>query len=107
MDTKTATQDASARERLTESLKDMVDDADQLLAKTERSGSEQFKAARERFESQLSRAKDELRRLEASAVANAKRAAHATDEAVHEHPYAAMGLAAGVGLLVGMLISRR
>ena len=52
-------------------------------------------------------AKDELRRLEISAIDNAKRAARATDHAVHEHPYAAMGLAAGVGLLLGMLISRR
>ncbi len=107
MDATTTANDASARERLTESLKDMVDDADRLLAKTERTGSEQFKAAREKFESQLTRAKDELRRLEASAIESAKRAAQATDHAVHEHPYTAMGLAAGVGLLIGMLISRR
>lgn len=107
MDATTTASDASVRERLTASLKDMVDDADQLLAKTERAGSEQFRAAREKFESQLSRAKDELRRLEISAIDSAKRAAHATDEAVHEHPYTAMGLAAGVGLLIGMLISRR
>lgn len=107
MDATTTASDASARERLTESLKDMVDDADQLLAKTERTGSEQFRAAREKFELQLGRAKDELRHLEAAAIDNAKRAARATDHAVHEHPYAAMGLAAGAGLLIGMLISRR
>ena len=35
-----------ARERLTQSLKHMVDEADHLLAKAERSGSEQFMAAR-------------------------------------------------------------
>ncbi len=108
MDSTTMTStDISARERLAESLKSMVDGADQLLAKAERSGSEQFVAARAKFESQLHRAKDELLRLEESAIDNAKRAARATDEAVHEHPYAAMGLAAGVGLLLGMLITRR
>ena len=96
-----------ARERLAQSLKHMVDEADHLLAKAERSGSEQFMAAREKFETQLQHAKDELRRLEISAIDNAKRAARATDHAVHEHPYAAMGLAAGVGLLIGMLITRR
>jgi ElaB/YqjD/DUF883 family membrane-anchored ribosome-binding protein len=105
--TTTASSDASARERLAESLKRTVDEAEQLLSKAERSGSDQFNAARDKFESQLRRAKDELRRLEASALENARRAARVTDETVHEHPYAAMGLAAGVGLLVGMLISRR
>ncbi|MFZ2650453.1 MAG: DUF883 domain-containing protein [Burkholderiaceae bacterium] len=103
----TTTSDVSARERLAESLKNMVDDADQLLAKAEHSGSEKFNAAREKFEAQLRRAKDELHRLEVSAIDNAKRAARATDQAVHEHPYAAMGIAAGAGLLIGMLITRR
>ncbi len=107
MDTTTTAGDTQARERLAQSLKHMVDEADHLLAKAERSGSEQFNAAREKFETQLHHAKDELRRLEISAIDNAKRAARATDHAVHEHPYAAMGIAAGAGLLIGMLISRR
>jgi ElaB/YqjD/DUF883 family membrane-anchored ribosome-binding protein len=105
--TTTPTSDLHARERLAQSLKHMVDEADHLLAKAERTGSEQFMAAREKFETQLMHAKDELRRLELSAIDNAKRAAHATDHAVHEHPYAAMGIAAGAGLLIGMLITRR
>lgn len=107
MDTTTSATDTNARERLAQNLKHMVDEADQLLAKAERTGSDQFNAAREKFEAQLLHAKDELRRLELSAIDNAKRAARATDHAVHEHPYAAMGMAAGVGLLIGMLISRR
>ena len=105
--TTTTPSEMQTRERLAQSLKHMVDEADHLLAKAERSGSEQFNAAREKFETQLLHAKDELRRLEISAIDNAKRAARDTDHAVHEHPYAAMGLAAGVWLLLGMLISRR
>lgn len=107
MDTTTTATDTNARERLAQSLKHMVDEADHLLAKAERTGSDQFNAARDKFETQLLHAKEELRRLEQSAIDNAKRAARATDHAVHEHPYAAMGMAAGVGLLIGMLISRR
>ena len=103
----TSSTDTHARERLAQSLKHMVDEADHLLAKAERTGSEQFIAAREKFEAQLHQAKEELRRLELSAIDNAKRAARATDQAVHEHPYAAIGLAAGAGLLIGMLITRR
>jgi ElaB/YqjD/DUF883 family membrane-anchored ribosome-binding protein len=102
-----STTDTNVRERLTQSLKHMVDEADQLLAKAERTGSEQFNAARAKFETQLEHAKEELRRLELGAVESAKRAARVTDHAVHEHPYAAMGIAAGAGLLIGMLITRR
>jgi ElaB/YqjD/DUF883 family membrane-anchored ribosome-binding protein len=33
--------------------------------------------------------------------------ARATDDYVHEHPWRAVGAAAGVGLIIGLLISRR
>lgn len=111
MDTTTpaaaANSETSARERLAQSLKHMVDETDQLLENTQRTSGEQFSAAREKFETQLRKAKDEFQRLEKKTVEGAKRAAHATDHAVHEHPYASMGVAAGIGLLIGMLISRR
>jgi ElaB/YqjD/DUF883 family membrane-anchored ribosome-binding protein len=99
--------DTTARDRLAHSLQQMVDEAEHLLKNAQRTGSEQFTAARDKFETQLRHAKDELRRLEESAIDNAKRAARATDQAVHDHPYTAMGIAAGVGLLIGMLIARR
>ena len=103
----TATLEQSARDRLAASLKHMVDEADQLLKTAQRTGSDQFNAARDKFEAQLRHARAELDELQDKAAYNAKRAARATDEAVHEHPYAAMGIAAGVGLLLGMLIARR
>lgn len=95
------------RDRLASSLKAMVEEAEHLLKSAQRDGSEQFSAARERFESQLRLARDELEAMQDHAVRQARRAARAADHAVHDHPYAAMGLAAGVGLLLGMLISRR
>lgn len=36
-----------------------------------------------------------------------KDAAHKTDEAVRTHPYESMGIAFGVGVLIGVLIGRR
>jgi len=44
-----------------------------------------------------------LQRAQAKAVESAKVA----DQAIHEHPYPAIGLAFGIGLLVGILVSRR
>ncbi len=102
-----ATADQSARDRLAHSLQQMVDEAEHLLKNAQRTGSEQFNAARDKFESRLRSAKAELSDLEQTALDNARRAARATDHAVHEHPYTAMGIAAGVGLLVGMLVARR
>lgn len=95
------------RDRLAHSLQQVVDEAEHLLKNAQRTGSEQFNAARDRFESQLRNAKAELNQLEKTALDNARRAAHATDHAVHQHPYTAMGVAAGVGLLIGMLVARR
>jgi ElaB/YqjD/DUF883 family membrane-anchored ribosome-binding protein len=55
----------------------------------------------------MNQAKDELVHLQMAAVAKAKAAGHATDEFVHANPWKAVGVGAGVGLLIGMLISRR
>jgi ElaB/YqjD/DUF883 family membrane-anchored ribosome-binding protein len=103
----TAGADTSVRDQLAQSLRQIVGEAEQLLKSAQRTGNEQFNAARDKFESQLRDAKADLERLEETLAWQAKRAARATDEAVHEHPYAAMGLAAGVGLLIGMLVARR
>jgi ElaB/YqjD/DUF883 family membrane-anchored ribosome-binding protein len=101
------TADPSTRDRLAHSLQQVVEEAEHLLKNAQRTGSEQFNAARDRFESQLRSAKAELNHLEMAAMDNARRAVHATDHAVHQHPYTAMGVAASVGLLIGMLVARR
>jgi ElaB/YqjD/DUF883 family membrane-anchored ribosome-binding protein len=44
---------------------------------------------------------------EAAIVAKSRAAARATDTYVHESPWTAVGVAAGVGLLVGLIIGRR
>jgi ElaB/YqjD/DUF883 family membrane-anchored ribosome-binding protein len=58
---------------------------------------------RAKLEAATERAKEVYKRLEEKTVTAAK----ATDTAVHNHPYQAIGIAFGVGLLVGVLIMRR
>ena len=41
------------------------------------------------------------------AAEKARAAARATDDYVHVHPWTAIGIAAGVGLMLGVLIGRR
>ena len=57
---------------------------------------------RAKLESAIERAKDACGRLEEKTVA----AARTADKAVRTHPYPAMGIAFGVGLLVGALATR-
>ena len=55
----------------------------------------------------LLQAKSGLIDAQAAAVDKAKSAAKAADGYVHENPWKSIGVAAGVGLLIGMLIGRR
>lgn len=98
--------DPAVRDRLVENLKDIVSDAEALLKAAQHDG-EPLASERQRFEARLHQVRAELAALQDRATQGVRRAAHAADTAVHSHPYAAAGLAAGVGVLVGMLISRR
>ena len=107
MDTPTAGTTSRPFERLTEDLRHVVDDAEQLLKNAAGSGDAQFDALRERFDQQLRRMRLQLEDLEHDAVHKAREAARAADAAVHTHPYAAIGVAAAVGLLLGVVLARR
>ena len=57
---------------------------------------------RARLEAAVEKAKAACERLEEKTVAAAK----ATDKVVREHPYQALGIAFGVGVLIGVLAAR-
>lgn len=92
---------------LAHSLRHMVDEAERLLRTAADSGDQRFEAMRAKFGHQLERMRVQLDELEDTAVHKARQAARATDQAVHSHPYSAMGAAAAVGVLVGLLVARR
>ncbi len=57
---------------------------------------------REKVEDVVDKAKEVCDRLQTQTTAAAK----ATNKAIHEHPYQTVGIAFGVGLLIGLLITR-
>jgi ElaB/YqjD/DUF883 family membrane-anchored ribosome-binding protein len=81
----------------------LAEDARALMAATADVAGEKVGEARKRVAAALESAKEIAGNLRDKAVAGAK----ATDEAVHEHPYKAIGIALGAGALIGFLISRR
>jgi ElaB/YqjD/DUF883 family membrane-anchored ribosome-binding protein len=97
----------NSKQGLAQSLRHMIDEADQLLKSAAATGDEKFNAVREQIVDQVRRMREQLDELEETAVYQARRAARATDTAVHEHPYSAMGIAAAVGLLIGFLAASR
>ena len=95
-----------SKEKLLQDLRVVVADAEELLRATAGQAGEKVSAARERIQENLAAAKQRLAVAQDAVVARTKEAAKVTDEYVHENPWKAVGIAAGVGLVIGMLISR-
>lgn len=101
------TADTISKEKLITDLKVLITDTEELLRATTGQAGEKIAVARERIQASLVVYKDKLLDAEQALMERTKEAARATDEYVHEHPWQAVGAAAGVGLLLGMLIARR
>jgi ElaB/YqjD/DUF883 family membrane-anchored ribosome-binding protein len=95
------------QDRLMGDLNAVIQDSEELLKATASQAGESTKALRERARLRLDKAKASLHHLQDVAIEKAKAAGHRTDDYVHDHPWHAVGVAAGIGLLLGMLISRR
>jgi len=97
----------TSKDKLVADLKLVVSDAEELLRATASQAGEKVAVARERIQASLASAKVKLNDAERAAMEKAKEAAKVTDEYVHEHPWRAVGIAAGAGFVLGMLIGRR
>ncbi|MCM2340504.1 DUF883 family protein [Rhodoferax sp.] len=97
----------NSKEKLMDDLHQGIADAEELLKLTANQAGESAVQLRERVRARMSKAKVELLHLQQATVEKAKAAGHATDVFVHENPWKSIGIAAGVGLVVGLLISRR
>lgn len=92
---------------LVEDFSAMLTEAEVLL---KRSGNATGDAARElraEVEAKLLSAKLRLQELEGQAIDRAKAATKATDAYVHANPWQAVGIAAALGLVAGLLLNRR
>ena len=88
---------------ISDDMGQLADDARALMAATADVAGEKVSEARKRLAAALERGKEIYGQVREKAVEGAK----AADEAVHEHPYQAIGIAFGVGAILGYLVSRR
>jgi ElaB/YqjD/DUF883 family membrane-anchored ribosome-binding protein len=95
------------KDKLVSDLRVVISDTEELLRATAGAAGEKVGDLRERLSVRLRDAKERLIDLEAAVVEKTKAAARATDDFVHEEPWKAVGVAAALGLALGVLIGRR
>lgn len=88
-------------------MKTLVKDAQDLLREAGMASGEKAEELRTKGLALLDVAMEKAHEVQIVALEKGKVAAQTTDQFVHEHPWKAVGIAAGIGLVVGMLISRR
>jgi ElaB/YqjD/DUF883 family membrane-anchored ribosome-binding protein len=84
-----------------------ISGAEDMLTRAANSTGEKAAELRDRALEQLQALRGRLQDAQATALRQSKAAARATDDYVHDHPWRAIGVAAGFGVLIGLLISRR
>ncbi len=97
----------NTRDKLVDEFSSVLSEAETLLDKATRETGEKARDLRSQVESRLLSAKLRLQELEGQARDRAKQAARATDDYVHDHPWQAIGAAAAIGFVVGLLMNRR
>lgn len=88
-------------------MKRVVDDAEALLSATVNAAGDKVAAARARMEASLDNVRGKIAETQRAVIDDATAAAQATDEYVHAHPWKTAGIAAAVGVIIGMLLARR
>jgi len=95
------------KEKLMGDIKTVLADAEDLLKQAANTTGERATELREKAVSRLKAAKEKAADAHVIVVEKGKKAVRATDDYVHEHPWQSVGIAAGVGILIGLLINRR
>ena len=95
------------RQKLNSDFRNVVTDVEELLKATAGQTSTQLSGTRDRVAESMKQMRMELESAERAAVAKARLAAAEVNHYAHDHPWQAVGIAAGIGFLVGAVVARR
>lgn len=84
-----------------------ISGAEEMLTQAASATGEKAAELRGRALEQLKALRERLADVQHTAVEKSRAAAHATDDYVHDHPWRSILAAASLGVVVGLLISRR
>ena len=94
-------------EKLVDDLQVVMRDAEALLQATASQTGERIEGVRTRAAESLKKVRGRLAEIEQDGMREAREAARAADDYVHQNPWQAIGIATGIGLVIGLLVSRR
>ncbi|ROM93465.1 YqjD family protein [Pseudomonas brassicacearum] len=97
----------TAQEILMEDFQTLVSDTERLLEHTATLAGDQADELRSQIHESLQRARETLKLTEDSLRQRGQEAVTATEDYVQANPWQAVGIAAGVGFLIGLLTTRR
>ena len=97
----------TTREKLVDDFAEMLTEAEDLMKRAASETGDRAKDLRSQVEAKLLAAKSRLQEMQGDAVDSAKAAARVTDDYVHDNPWQAIGAAAAVGFVIGLLMNRR
>jgi ElaB/YqjD/DUF883 family membrane-anchored ribosome-binding protein len=93
--------------QLIDDLQAVIGDAEMLLRETAEQGGEKIREVRMRAEESVRQAKERLASIQEDAIDRAQAIAGDTNDFVRSNPWQAVGIAAGVGLVLGLLLMSR
>ena len=99
--------EAVSADKLMEDLRLVMTDAEELLKATAGQAGDEVAAARVRAAESIDAAKGRIAQAGYAAAAQTREAAGAADDYVHDNPWAAMAVAAAVGIVIGILIVKK
>jgi len=95
------------KEKLMEDLRLVMTDAEELLRATASQAGDGAAVARARIQESLQLVKERIGDAETALIEQTRQAAKATDEYVQANPWKSIGISAGIGVIIGVLIARR
>ena len=96
-----------AREKLMRDMKSVIGDAESWLKTSAAQNAPDLRAMQDQFKDTLNTAQTDLLHMEASMLAKTRLAALATDTFVKDNPWKSVGLSAAVGVIFGLLLTRK
>jgi ElaB/YqjD/DUF883 family membrane-anchored ribosome-binding protein len=95
------------RDNLITDAKTLMSDADEIVKSMASASGEKLADLGEKLRAKLRIAKEKIADAQYAVADKAKAAARATDDYVHDNPWQAVGAAAAIGFVLGLLVNRR
>ena len=97
----------TAKEKLLDDFHAVISDTEELMKSVSNESGGKTQVLRARIEDNLKQAREYLHDFEGAMIDKSRIAARKTDEYVHENAWSTVGIAIGIGILIGLLIRER